>query len=75
MELKILGSSSKGNGYVLEAKNEALIIEAGVKLLEAKKKLLVLIFLKWLVALLPTSTMTMPDMYRSTQKQVLLCWL
>lgn len=37
MELKILGSSSKGNGYVLEAKNEALIIEAGVKLLEAKK--------------------------------------
>lgn len=37
MELKILGSSSKGNGYVLEAKNEALIIEAGCKLLEAKK--------------------------------------
>lgn len=37
MELKILGSSSKGNGYVLEAENEALIIEAGVKLLEAKK--------------------------------------
>ena len=37
MELKILGSSSKGNGYVLEADNEALIIEAGVKLLEAKK--------------------------------------
>ena len=66
MELKILGSSSKGNGYVLEAKNEALIIEAGVKLLEAKKAI---------GALLPTITMTMPDMYRSTQKQVLLCWL
>lgn len=37
MELKILGSSSHGNGYILEADSEALIIEAGVKLLEAKK--------------------------------------
>lgn len=74
MELKILGSSSKGNGYVLEAEKEALIIEAGCKLLEAKK-LLALIFLRWLVALLLTSTTTMPDMRRSIQKQVLLCWL
>lgn len=37
MELHVLGSSSKGNGYVLEAKDDALIIEAGVKLMEAKK--------------------------------------
>ena len=37
MKLHILGSSSKGNGYVLEAVNDALIIEAGVKLIEAKK--------------------------------------
>jgi len=37
MKLHILGSSSKGNGYVLEAANDALIIEAGVKLIEAKK--------------------------------------
>lgn len=37
MELKILGSSSKGNGYILETGNEALVIEAGCKLIEAKK--------------------------------------
>lgn len=37
MQLKVLGSSSKGNGYVLDGNNEALVIEAGVKLIEAKK--------------------------------------
>lgn len=37
MELKILGSSSKGNGYILETSSEALVIEAGCKLIEAKK--------------------------------------
>lgn len=37
MELKIIGSGSKGNGYVLDAGNEALVIECGVKLLEVKR--------------------------------------
>ncbi len=39
MELSILGSSSKGNCYVLQDANEALIIEAGIKLSEAKRAL------------------------------------
>lgn len=39
MVLKVLGSSSSGNCYVLENKNEALIIEAGVKFLNIKKAL------------------------------------
>jgi phosphoribosyl 1,2-cyclic phosphodiesterase len=30
MELKILGSESSGNGYILQAENETLLIEAGV---------------------------------------------
>lgn len=37
MELVVLGSSSSGNGYVLNGTTEALCIEAGVKLIEAKK--------------------------------------
>ena len=39
MELSILGSSSKGNCYILQDSNEALIIEAGLKLIEAKNTL------------------------------------
>jgi len=39
MTLTIIGSSSRGNGYVLQNDSEALIIEAGVKLIEAKKAL------------------------------------
>jgi phosphoribosyl 1,2-cyclic phosphodiesterase len=39
MELSILGSSSKGNCYILQDSDEALIIEAGIKLIEAKKAL------------------------------------
>lgn len=39
MELKILGSSSKGNCYVLISKSETLILEAGVKFSEVKKAL------------------------------------
>lgn len=35
--LKVLGSSSKGNGYVLECDNEVLIIELGVKFSEILK--------------------------------------
>jgi phosphoribosyl 1,2-cyclic phosphodiesterase len=35
--LKVLGSSSKGNGYVLECDNEKLIIELGVKWNEIAK--------------------------------------
>lgn len=39
MKLHILGSSSKGNGYILDGSTESLIIEAGVKLLEIKRAL------------------------------------
>lgn len=39
MKLKVLGSSSSGNCYILENDNEALIIEAGVPFLEVKKAL------------------------------------
>lgn len=36
MELKVLGSSSKGNCYLLENDFECLIVEAGVKLYDVK---------------------------------------
>lgn len=39
MILKVLGSSSKGNCYLLVASDKVLIIEAGVKLIEVKKAL------------------------------------
>lgn len=39
MKLKVLGSSSQGNCYLLESDGEALIIEAGVKLAEIKRAL------------------------------------
>ena len=39
MELKILGSSSSGNCYILENEKEALIIEAGIRFIEVKKAL------------------------------------
>lgn len=39
MKLKVLGSSSQGNCYILENKDEALILEAGVNMLEVKKAL------------------------------------
>jgi phosphoribosyl 1,2-cyclic phosphodiesterase len=37
MELTILGSSSKGNCYVIQDENEALVIECGVPFNEVKK--------------------------------------
>lgn len=37
MNLKVVGSSSKGNGYVLGSKQEYLIIEAGCSLRDVKK--------------------------------------
>lgn len=37
LTLHVIGSSSKGNGYLLEAEHTALLIEAGVPLLEVKK--------------------------------------
>lgn len=37
MELKVLGSNSSGNCYIIENNDEALIIEAGIKLSEVKK--------------------------------------
>lgn len=37
MKLKVIGSGSSGNCYVLETKDEALVIEAGVHLLDLKK--------------------------------------
>lgn len=39
MKLKVLGSSSAGNCYVLENEQEALILECGVKFKEVKKAL------------------------------------
>ena len=39
MELKIIGSSSSGNCYVFENDDEALILEAGIRLSEIKKAL------------------------------------
>ena len=39
MILKIINSNSDGNCYILENKEEALIIEAGVKIIEVKKTL------------------------------------
>lgn len=39
MKLKVLGSSSQGNCYVLENEHEALILEAGVKFSEVKHAL------------------------------------
>jgi phosphoribosyl 1,2-cyclic phosphodiesterase len=39
MRLKVLGSTSKGNCYILENKNEALIIEAGVTISMVRKAL------------------------------------
>lgn len=37
MKLKVLGSSSKGNCYILESKKDSLIIEAGVNIKEIKQ--------------------------------------
>lgn len=39
MLLKVLGSSSHGNCYILESANEALILECGVRFEEVKKAL------------------------------------
>lgn len=39
MKLHILGSESKGNGYILEGENETLLLECGIKLLEVKRAL------------------------------------
>lgn len=39
MTLTTVGSGSSGNCYVLQDENEALVIEAGMKLIEAKKAL------------------------------------
>lgn len=39
MKLKVLGSNSLGNCYILENKDEALIIEAGIKLAKVKEAL------------------------------------
>lgn len=39
MKLKVIGSSSSGNCYILEASDGALVIECGMPLLEVKKAL------------------------------------
>jgi phosphoribosyl 1,2-cyclic phosphodiesterase len=39
MRLICLGSSSKGNSYILQGDNDSLIIEAGISFMEAKKRL------------------------------------
>lgn len=37
MILKVLGSSSKGNSYIIESESQVLVIEAGIRLSEVKK--------------------------------------
>ncbi|MCJ8153206.1 MBL fold metallo-hydrolase [Chryseobacterium sp. SSA4.19] len=37
MKLKVIGSGSKGNAYLLENEEEALLIECGVNIMEIKK--------------------------------------
>ena len=37
MNLKVLGSGSSGNCYLLENETECLVIEAGLPLMEVKK--------------------------------------
>jgi metal-dependent hydrolase (beta-lactamase superfamily II) len=37
--LKVINSSSKGNSYILESDNEALLIEAGCRFADVKKML------------------------------------
>jgi len=37
MQLKIIRTGSKGNSYILENENEALLIEAGAPSMEVKK--------------------------------------
>lgn len=37
MLLKILGSGSSGNGYILETDSEVLLLEAGIPVKEMKK--------------------------------------
>jgi phosphoribosyl 1,2-cyclic phosphodiesterase len=37
MKLKVLGSSSSGNGYILENDKEALVIEAGINISKVKE--------------------------------------
>lgn len=39
MVLRVLNSNSKGNCYIFESKNEALVLEAGVKFSEVKEAL------------------------------------
>jgi phosphoribosyl 1,2-cyclic phosphodiesterase len=39
MLLKVTGSSSRGNNYILEGKDETLLIDCGIPLLEVKKAL------------------------------------
>lgn len=39
MNLKIIGTGSKGNCYLLQGENETLIIEAGVNFADIKKAL------------------------------------
>lgn len=39
MKLRVLGSSSSGNCYLLESETECLIVEAGISFLEVKKAL------------------------------------
>lgn len=36
-KLKCFGSSSSGNGYILENENEALLIECGCRFMDCKK--------------------------------------
>ena len=50
MELKVLGSSSAGNCYILDNGKEALILEAGIAFSESQKRLWDSISARWRAA-------------------------
>lgn len=39
MEMRVLGSGSSGNSYLLSSANQVLILEAGISISEVKKAL------------------------------------
>ena len=58
MELRVLGSSSSGNCYILDNGNEALIIEAGIRFIDVKKALRSAGVRKGIIALIKLETIS-----------------
>ena len=62
--LRIVGSSSKGNAYILECNNEILLIEAGIPFRPINKNISYKLGIL-LDALFPICTLTMLNIYRN----------